>query len=397
MRSIFNFFFKKSDEQRNSFFVYEDLPNEQEHQNEHPKTVFEQIVMRKKSEEKHFKYRYAVITAIAVVLSVVVIVLASYLSIYKQNSPFALCEQITDAFDENNPEIFIKHCTNLPKVLKNDKNLKEYFKSYLPRNTFKFYELASDNKKEQKFIFKSGDAKIGEIVFKKSDKKAAFGIDRYNVKSFKLEPLTEYRYTVYSTFKLVINGEAADKYLFSKNSTLDNLADVTDAPITRDMYIIDDVNYVKDIKALDSDGQLYEVVSTISNFGYDITIKCDERKDEIGEFLKSFVFDYMHYMVKDDSKPQTVLEYLHESSYLCDIVKKYINWDITRYENERIEKFELSELVYYGSGYYTCRVSADYVTEVKNETVAKGFNKQIYLTFSNGKYYIVDMIDATES
>lgn len=407
---IFNRFFKKKEQDNEGFFVYELLEKESKQENtlnnndveqmdvsdsniNQPTTVFERVVAKNNSSNKVFKYRYAVIGAITLIVLSALIVLGSYISIYKKNSPATLCEEIIEGYDKNNPNIFIKNCTNLPKVLKNKNNLEVYFKSYLPRNKFTYYQVAADKSDEQKYVFKSGDMKISEIVFKRQKPNAAFGIKKYKVKSFVIVPLTEYRFNAYSGFTLLINSIPANDYLFSKNIALEPFQEYLENPISKDMYIVNDVNYIKELKALDSDGKVYDVVSSVSNFGYDITVKCDDKAKEITEFMSGFVFEYMHYTVKDDRKPKPVLDYLHTNSYICDDIKNYVNNDLTRYDNERIENLKIENLVYYGSGCYTLNVSADYVTEVKKETVAKKFSKTVYLFFSDGRYYIVDMID----
>lgn len=396
---IFNRFIKNDDNSEVGFFFYEEdgvkdaLNSVDEQESATGDTIFERVVARKKSEKREFKFRYLIIGAISVLVITLIALLADYLAVYKKNAPETLCEEIVASYNDNNPDVFVKNCTNLPKVLKNKNNLKEYFKSYLPKNEFKYYQVATDNKYEKKYVFKSGDTKIGEIVFKKRKKPASYNIEQYKVKEFTIVPLIEYRLNAYSGFTLLINDIPADNYLFSKNIGIEHFYEYLEEPITKDMYIINDVNYIKELKALDSDGKVYDVVSSISNFGYDITIKCDDKREELIEYFGKFIFEYMHYTVKDDRNPKPVLEYIHENSYICDELRNYVNWDPTRFDNERIENLKIEDLVYYGSGCYTCKVSADYVSEVKKETVIKSFKKTVYLLFNDGKYSIVDMID----
>ena len=406
---IFNRFIKRKDSADDSFFFYEssdeqilDTTNEVEEkltdvEELSSATVFERVVARKKSLKKEFKFRYAIIGVIVVVLTALIVVLADYLTVYKKNAPETFCEEIITSYKQNNAEIFVKNCTNLPKVLKNTKNLKEYFQFYLPKNEFKYYPVAADNKNEKKFIFKSGDTKIGEIVFKKQKKTDLYNVNKYKVKKFEIVPLIEYRLNTYSGYTLLINGIPADDYLFSQNVALERFYEYIETPISKNTYIINDVNYIKELKALDSDGTVYDVKSKVSDFGYNIIVVCDDKKEQLTEFFGSFIFEYMHYTVKDDRDPRPVLEYIHENSYICDELRNYVNWDATRYDNERIENLVIEELEYYGSGCYTCKVSANYVTEVKKETVTKSFNKSIYLLYNDGKYCIVDMIDNVES
>jgi len=401
---IFNRFIKKDANYENGFFLYEesdDSNNAGDYTDEESvvknTTIFEKVVAKKNSEKREFSFRYTIIGIVFVLLVGIIAILADYLAVYKKNDPETLCETIVSSYKENDPDVFVENCTNLPKVLKNKNNLKEYFKSYLPKNEFKYYQVAADNKNDKKYIFKSGDTKIGEIIFTKQKKSATYNIDRYRVKKFTIVPLIEYRLNSYSGFTLLINGIPADKYLFSQNIGLERFYEYLEKPITKNMYIINDVNYIKELKALDSDGNIYDVVNVISNFGYDITIKCDNKREELIKFFNGFIFEYMHYTVKDDRNPNPVLEYVHKNSYICDELRNYVNWDATRYENERIENLKIDNLVYYGSGCYTCDVSADYVTEVKEETVTKNFKKSVYLLFNDGKYSIVDMIDSVEN
>lgn len=361
-----------------------------------PTTVFERVAIRESSKHKEFKYRYAVIGGIAAVVLSGLILLGSYVNIYSKNIPSYLCDKIVEAYKSNTPDIFLKNCTNLPEVLKDEKTLKEYFNLYLPKSDFTYYQVAAEKKDEKKYIFKSGDNKISQIVFKKQKNTAGFGIEKYKVKSFDIVPLIEYRLTGYSTFTLLINGIPADDYIFSKNTALHNFNAVLENPITKNLYITDDVNYIKDtknIKALDSDGTVFDVVSSYGDSAYNFTIKCDEKKqEELKEYFNNFVFEYMHYTVKDDRKPQPLLDYIYPSAFLYGEIEDYKNPDLTNYKNERIENLSFNNLVYYGSGYYTCDVSADYITDVKNETVTKNFKYTIYLKFSDGKYYVVDMV-----
>lgn len=396
MIKIFKSFFRKFLESGNVIeLLRQNNCYDEPEETKEPTTVFERVAIRERSKHKEFKYRYAVILGIAAVFLSILIWLGGYVTFYSKNIPEHLCEEIIEAYNSNTPDVFLENCTNLPKVLKNEKTLKEYFSLYLPKDTYTYYQVASKKTDEQKYIFKSGDSKLGEIVFKKQKNTGSFGVATYKVKSFNIVPLIEYRLTGYSTFTLLINDIPADDYLFDQKDSLKNFNDVLDTPITKNKYFIDDVNYIKNIKsikAIDSDGAVLDVVSSFGDSSHNITIKCDDRKEEINGYLNDFVLEFMHYTVKDDRKPQLLLDYIDPRSHLCEEIKNYSNPDLTYYKNDRIEKLTVNSLVYYGSGYYSCDVFADYVSEVNKETVTKNFKYTMYLMFSDGKYYVVDMV-----
>lgn len=358
-----------------------------------PTTVFERVVARQKSKQKVFKYRYAIIIGIAAVLFSLLAVLGNYVTVYNKNLPTTLCDEIIKGYEENEVEVFLENCTNLTKVLKNEENLKEYFSLHLPKGNFTYYRAAADKKDEQKYIFKSDHVRIAEIVFKKQKTTARYGIDKYTVKSFDIKPLVQYRFTAYSTFTLLINGIPADDYLYHKYTELENFGSVLETAITKNMYVTNDVNYLKEVKALDTDGRVLDIVTDYTESVYNVTIECDDKKEELTEYFNNFVLEYMRYTTKSSKESETILAFFDERSHLYEGLENYRVRTTKKYENERVENLLLDNLKYYGSGYYTCDVSADYLTDEKEETVTESFKKTIYLLFSDGKYYIVDMVD----
>lgn len=362
-------------------------------ENKEPTTVFERVLARQKAEQRVFKYRYAVIIGITVVVIAGLSVFADYMLVFNKNLPRTLCDKIITGYEQNQTQIFVDNCTNLSEVLKDSKILAEYFDLYLPKDKFTYYRVAADKIGEHKYIFKSGNLKIAEIIFKKQKNTARYGVDKYKVKSFEIRPLTQYGFTSYSTFTLLINGIPADDYMYLKNEVFDNFNSVLETPITKNLYIINDVNYVKSVKALDTDGSILDVVINNSDSAYNVTIKCEDKEKELTEYFNGFVLEYMHYTVKNSAKTEGVLSYIEARSPLYLELENYRIRNNAPFENERVENLKLENLTYYGSGYYSCDVSADYLTDEKEETVTQSFKKTLYLLFSDGKYFIVDIVD----
>ncbi len=388
-------FFNKKDDDKKGFFVY-DIVEKTEKNDTVPadKTVFERVLARQRENNKPFKYRHAVIFGISLVLLCFVIVLGSYLHIYKNNSPAEFCEKIVSAYEGKNLDLFLKYCTNLPEELKDKANLQKYLNNFLPSNDCDFYQVASKYNNSQRYIFESGTKKTGEILFVKNKESAAFGIDSYTVESFEMYPLVEYNITAYSTYTLKINGEEINKkYLQGRNTAFGYFTSSSHTMVTQDIYVINDLNFIEEISVVDTDGKVYEVPFDASDVNINININSDDKQEELLEFFKGFVYNYMYYTVVDNKNPDVVLYDVYEGTNIYNAINRYYN-DVTLLcENSRIENLKVEEILYYGSGYYTCTVSADYFIELEEETVTKSFQKQVSLLYSDGRYYVINLSD----
>lgn len=406
MIKIGKHFFDKKDTADQGFFVYDifEMTEKTDEQSEEKtiseskenlhQTVFERVLERRQDNSNNVKKRNILIFGISVVLLLIVILLASYLNVYRKNLPAEFCEKIASAYEVKNPDLFLKYCTNLPDELKIEENLKKYFNVFFTYDDCEFYQVASKYNNSQRYIFESNDKKIGEIFFVKNKKPAAFGIDSYSISSFEIYPLAEYKITAYSTYTVKINGkEIGKKYLQGRNTAFGYFNSTSHEMITRDIYVIDDLCYISKIEVVDTNGEVYDIPLKPAQLNIDIVINVDDKKEELTGFFKDFVYNYMYYTVVDNKTPDVILDYVYDGTNIYNAINKYYNDDTVLYDNPRIENLLVDKVLYYGSGYYTCTVSADFFAEVNEETVTKKFQKEVSLLYSDGRYYVINLAD----
>ncbi|MBE6733023.1 MAG: hypothetical protein E7561_03400 [Ruminococcaceae bacterium] len=388
-------FFNKRNDNNDGFFVYDIVEKiEKEEKAQAEKTVFERVLERQQKPENNPKKLYSIIFGVCFLLLLIITVLGCYLNVYSKNLPAEFCEEIVSAYEGKNTDLFLKHCTNLPKELKNKANLQKYLNNFLPSDDCGFYQVSSKYNNSQRYIFESGTKKIGEILFVKNKKSAAFGIDSYTVESFEMYPLVEYNIATYSTCTLKINGkEINKKYLQGRNTAFGYFTSSSHTMVTQDIYAINDLKFIEEISVVDTDGKVYEVPFDASDFNIDTTVNSGDKQEELLEFFKGFVYNYMYYTVVDNKNPDVVLYDVYEGTNIYNAINRYYNDDTLLCKNSRIENLKVEEILYYGSGYYTCTVSADYLIELEEETVTKSFQKQVSLLYSDGRYYVINLSD----
>lgn len=356
------------------------------------KTVFERVALKEEAKKTEFKYRKYLIMAVTGVIILSLILFGCFLSLYEKNSPNAFCESVVNTLTERNPDLFLKYCTNLPDVLKNRENLEKYLNSYLPNDEYKFFPVASQKNKTS-YIFKVEDKQVASITFKEKSKKGAFGITEYKIESFELKPLTTYVLHSYSSFELLVNGKPLpEKYLFSQSGVNYSFKEFYGSTMTKDIYSIEDLFYIADISALDKDKKPVDVVTSISISETEITLSPEGVEEKLSEFLRSYTEKYMYYTVKDDRRPKPLLELIYPNTALYEEIKQYKNSDTTKFSDEKIKNLTVDDLVYYGSGCYTCKVKADYEVVVNKKSEIRKFDKKLYLCLKDGKFYVMDMV-----
>ena len=355
-------------------------------------TVFERIALKQREAETGFKYAKHIIIAAISVLFVALFIFAHFLFVHEKNSPAAFCEKIVKSYQTRDTELFLNYCTNLPDVLDNKKNLSEYFNSYLPNNKYSFYQVASE-KNKARFIFSVGDKKVGEIVFREKAKKDFYGIKGYAVEEFKLEPLTSYVITSYSTYQLMVNGEPIpERYIYSRSGVNYCFEKCIGKIMTKNIYVIDDLNYIADISAMDFEKEKVDIVTNVSVSETEITLSLDKNKDKLDAFIKDYVSKFMYYTVIDDRRPKDLLELIYPDTYLVKYINDYKNPDLSSMRNQKLKNLTVENLTYYGSGCYVCDVKADYTLDVNKKQTTKKFDAKLFIAMIKGKFYVVDMI-----
>lgn len=355
-------------------------------------TVFERVALKQREEVTGFKYTKHIVIAVVSVLFVALFIFAHFLFVHEKNSPAAFCEKIVKSYQTRDTELFLNYCTNLPDVLDNEKNLSEYFNSYLPNNKYTFYQVASD-KNKARFVFNVGDKKVGEIVFREKAKKELYGIRGYAVEEFTLEPLTSYVITSYSTYQLLINGEPIpERYIYSKSGINYCFEKCIGEVMTKNIYVIDDLNYIANISALDSDKEEVDIVTKVSVSETEIILNPDKNKEKLNAFIKDYVSKFMYYTVIDDRRPKDLLKLVYPDTDLATYIKDYKNPDLSSMRNQKLKNLTVENLTYYGSGCYVCDVKADYTLDVNKKQTTKKFDAKLFIVMIKGKFYVVDMI-----
>ena len=264
----------------------------------------------------------------------------------------------------------------------------------MPEGECEYYHVASDNSFEEKYIFKVGDTRLAEMVFSKKTQNDRYGIKSYSVKSLEIKSLTSYKITFNSTFNVFINGEVIDpRYLFSKTEIASPVKDFSQKEITKDLYFIEELYYIADIKAYDFDGTSCDINYNSLSQEYEIKRNDKEIKEKITEFTNGFLAEYFNYTLIDDSKSKKLLKYIHSDSYLYKELKNYSIEDNVNYKKGNIEKTTLQNTECYGNNYYSTEISADFIALDKEDTQIKiSFNKTLYFVLDNEKLYVIDIV-----
>ena len=399
---VINIFrFNKREEHKEYFFSFEpfdsgkhfvDKKNNIDNEQIKPTTVFEQVLARQKKQENNGLKKIIIAITMFVVL-IALSVFGHYLTVYQKNTPIALCDKIADAFKENNADVLVDTCTNLPEILKEKNNLKEYFDTYLKSRDISYYAVAPDYKSEKKYIFKSGSTKIGEIVFREKDEKAAYGVKSYFIRKFDIIPLTGYKIYTSSFFDVKVNGEKIpDKYLFSKTEIASPIKNFTGNKVTKNLYVIDDFFYVDEITANDYDGKKCEIKYDSAISQYEITKGLSDEINPISDFTASFVLDYLTYTLVNEGEADKALQYIHPNSVLYKNTEKYEIIEEDEYIEESIENFAIKNIECYGGGFYSCDMTVDYVTVTEEDTITFKWNKKLFILKEKDKYYIIDIL-----
>jgi len=387
---IFDFLKKQKLENNFSFFEFLEHSEKSETREKENLTVFEQMLLKQRRDSNSPYIKYISI-AVTVIVVVALFIMGNYLSVFQKNVPNRLCERISESICNNNVDVLLDTCTNLPKVLKDKENLKEYLNSYLIEEV-SFYEVSPDYKSEKKFIFKSGNKKIGEINFREDKETDLYGIKKYFIRKFDLYPLTEYKIYTVSLFDVKVNGEKIpDKYLFSKNKVTTVFEKFSGVEITKNLYVIKDLFYIADISGYDLDGEKCDIKYDSALSQYEITRSAGEYVDEISEFTADFVLKYLNYTLVNEGKAKDVLKYIHPKSVIYKNVEHYEIIEEDEYIEEKIENYVIKDMVYYGGGFYSCDIGADYVTVTEEDTVTFNWNKKLYLIRQNDRFYIIDV------
>ncbi len=361
-----------------------------------PKTVFEQVALRNKKENKNSKA--LLITLISAVLAVMValILLGSYLSVYKENAPVTVCDEILLAFKEKDAEPLLKYSTNLPRILSYKKNLTEYLHKYLPDDEYEYFEVASFNPRDKKYLFKAGDITVAEIIFGENKEKASYSVKSYFVKSFELKSLTSYKIITNSNFDLFVNGEVVSpRYLFSKLDIAPPINNFTEKGITQDIYYIEELFYIADIKAYDRDGRPCDINFDANLMQYEISRNANYVKENLTDFINNFLPEYSNYILVDNSENKNILKYIHKHSYLYNIIKNYEFEEDYDYSESKTDSLALTDFTCYGNNFFSVNASAVFeLSDRKDEKTKVGFDKKIYFILEKEKFYVIDIVES---
>jgi len=327
---------------------------------------------------------------------VALVVLGDYLRIYKKNVPATVCDQILFAFEEKDAEPLLKYCTNLPRILSYKKNLTEYLEKYLPDDEYEYFQVASFNPDDKKYLFKAGDTTVAEIVFVRDKVKNSYNIKSYSVNSFELKSFTTYKIVTNSNFDIYINGEILSaKYLFDRLNIATPIRNFTEKSLTQDIYYIDELFYIADIKAYDFDGSPCDIAFDADLMQYEISKNPNTVKKELIDFTNEFLEQYSNYILVDNSENKNILKYVHKKSYLYDLLKNYEFEKDYDYSECKTESLTLTDFVSYGNNFFSADVSAVFeLSDRKAEITKVGFNKKIFFLSEKDNFYIIDIVDS---